>query len=204
MEWSDIGEGIAKVAPTIAGVLAGAGGTLVGGPALGSALNIGAKWAVGQLLDALGLPQDATPTDAAAALNNASPDVLLALKKADQDFAARMRELETADLDSARKRETVVRDNVPRNLAYLVVAGFFIVNIGLLIVFLLGLAAGWDAFTASIVGVIVQGITSAAMAVLMYYFGSSSAATAAASAGAELAERLKAPAGAGEWKIVRK
>lgn len=92
--------------------------------------------AVAAITEALGLGPDASDAEIAKKLATASPDTLLQLKKAEQDFAARMAELgfkSEADLEriaaddraSARNREIERQDWTPRVLAYLVTAGFF-------------------------------------------------------------------------------
>src|SRR5690348_454774 len=71
------------------------------------------------------------PTDetaASAALLNATPDQLLALKKAEQDFQVQIKALGISeeklvydDIANARAREMSVKDVTPRNLAYLII-----------------------------------------------------------------------------------
>ena len=87
---------VRTVAPTIA--------TAVGGPLAGMATR-----AISEAL--LGKP-DGTEEELAQAAANATPEQLLALKKAEQDFAVRMRELDidleriaNEDRNSARDRE---------------------------------------------------------------------------------------------------
>ena len=102
--------------------------TALGGPLAGGA--------VAAITKALGLGEDATDAEIATRLATASPEALVQLKKAEQDFAARMAELgfkSEADLEriaaddraSARNREIERQDWTPRVLAYLVTAGFF-------------------------------------------------------------------------------
>lgn len=102
--------------------------TALGGPLAGGA--------VAAITAALGLGPDASDAEIAKKLATASPDTLLQLKKAEQDFAARMAEMgfkNEADLEKiaaddradARHREASVMDWTPRILAYLVTAGFF-------------------------------------------------------------------------------
>jgi hypothetical protein len=102
---------VGSVAPTIA--------TALGGPLAGMAVKT-----VG---DALGL---ATATDdtVSAALQNATPDQLAAIKKADQDFAAKMKELDikldeldTQDRASARAMMIQTKAKTPAVLSYFVV-----------------------------------------------------------------------------------
>src|SRR4051794_24989640 len=87
---------LGAVAPTIA--------TAFGGPLAGQAV----RWVEG----ALGLPQLGDKEAAAAAIANATPDQILALKKADQDFAVHLKALDidleriaAGDRDSARRMQ---------------------------------------------------------------------------------------------------
>lgn len=102
--------------------------TALGGPLAGGA--------VAAITAALGLGPDASDAEIAKRLATASPDALVQLKKAEQDFAVHMATLgfkSTADLEriaaddraSARNREIERQDWTPRILAYLVTAGFF-------------------------------------------------------------------------------
>src|SRR6266853_1902519 len=138
---------IGTVAPVI--------GTALGGPLAGMAVK-----AVG---DALGL-QNPTEDTVSAALATATPDVLLKVKQADQDFARQMKSLDidleriqAADRDSARRMQTDTRSKVPALMALLITLGFFGILIGLMagklstgdsneLLLLLGaLAASWGA-----------------------------------------------------------
>jgi len=116
MDWKQI---VGTVAPWI--------GTALGGPLGGMA--------VGAIADALGL-SDKTEDALKQAISGATPEQMLALKKADQDFAVRMQELgfqntqalekiAADDRDSARKREMTVMDWTPRILACAITLGFF-------------------------------------------------------------------------------
>jgi len=116
MDWKDV---VGKVAPML--------GAALGGPLGGIALA--------SVADALGL-SDKTEAAITEALAGTTPEQLLALKNADQMFALKMQELvfadakdtltvEASDRNSARLREMSVKDNTPRNLAYIVTAGYF-------------------------------------------------------------------------------
>lgn len=90
MSWKDI---VRTVAPTL--------GAALGGPAGGMAVKFMADQFLGN--------PEATEQDVAAFVQNASPDQMLEIKKADQEFAVRMRELdidvfklEVADRQNAR------------------------------------------------------------------------------------------------------
>lgn len=107
-----------------------------------------------------------------AALLSATPDTLLALRKGEQDFTVRMRELGISedklvydDIANARAREVAVRDNTPRNLAYLVLA-----FAGLCIAATL---AGWTKVDSALAGTLIGYLVAEARSALAYYFGSS-------------------------------
>lgn len=155
----------AGVLSTVAPMLA----TAVGGPLAGAATAAIAK--------ALGLPQELPPEDVAFAVQNATPDQLLAIKKAEQDFAVAMKQLDItreqlayADTASARQREMAVKDWMPKALGILMVSA----SIGAVALVLLGYARVDDALAGSLVGLIV----GAGNQVIGYYFGSSAGSAA--------------------------
>ena len=148
---------VRTVAPSIA--------TAVGGPLAGMATR-----AISEAL--LGKP-DGTEDELIDAAAKATPEQLLALKKAEQDFAVRMRELEidlqridAADRSSAREREVKTGDWTPRVLAAAVTLGFFGV-LGYMIAY--GLPPqGGEALL-----VMLGTLGTAWGAIVSYYFGSS-------------------------------
>lgn len=161
----DIGGFLKGIAPTLASFLPGPLGPI-------------ASKIVG---DVLGVD----PTDSAAvgeALTHATPDQILALKKADQDFQVRMTELGFAnakdmekiaadDRSSARAREITTGDNTPKVLAGLVTIGFF----GLLTFILKwGVPAEGHDIIIAMVGI----LGTAWVSIMNYYFGSSSGSAA--------------------------
>ena len=148
---------VRTVAPSIA--------TAVGGPLAGMATR-----AISEAL--LGKP-DGTEDELIDAAAKASPDQLLALKKAEQDFAVRMRELEidlqridAADRNSARDREVKTGDMTPRALAAAVTLGFFGV-LGYMIAYGLPTQGG-EALL-----VMLGTLGTAWGGIVSYYFGSS-------------------------------
>jgi len=153
---------VGAVAPTLA--------TAIGGPLGGMAMKV--------VADVLGLPADSSEKDVSKAMAAATPDQLLALKQADQDFAVRMRELDidlekiaASDRDSARRREAQVRDWMPRVLAFVVVAGFM----ATVFLVLLGYVDGMkDPLMATTVGTLIGFVSAKCEQVVAYYFGSSS------------------------------
>ena len=113
-------ESILNLVRTVAPSLASA----VGGPLAGMAVRT--------ISDALLGKPDGTEAELAEAAAKATPEQLLALKKAEHDFTVRMRELDidleriaNADRDSARDREVKTRDWTPRILAGLITVGYF-------------------------------------------------------------------------------
>lgn len=153
---------VGAVAPTIA--------TAIGGPLGGMAMKV--------VAEVLGLPADSSEKDVSRAMAAATPDQLLALKKADNDFAVRMRELDidlekiaASDRDSARKREAQVKDWMPRVLSLVVVGGFM----ATVFLVLMGVVEGMkDPLTATTVGTLIGFVSAKAEQVIAYYFGSSS------------------------------
>ena len=113
---------VKSIAPTI--------GTALGGP-LGGVAGLA-------LAKVLGVPDSSGGDDSAlaAAVQGATPDQLLALKKADQDFALQMQELGFKNLEaleataagdraSARDREVKTQDWMPKALGLFITLGFF-------------------------------------------------------------------------------
>jgi uncharacterized membrane protein YeaQ/YmgE (transglycosylase-associated protein family) len=157
MDWKAI---IQTVAPWI--------GTALGGPLGGMAVS-----AIG---DALGL-SDKTEAAVKAALSGATPEQMLALKQADQQFALRMQELGFADIEKlaalaventkdARAMQMATRSLIPATLAVLITVGFFGVLVGML--------AGALKSSENQALLIMLGALGAAWgAVVNYYFGSS-------------------------------
>lgn len=155
MDWKNL---LGTVAPWI--------GTALGGPLGGMAATA--------LAEVFGLSEK-TEDAIKQALSGATPEQMLALKNADQQFALRMQELgfqnvqalekiAADDRDSARKREAAVMDYTPRILAYLIVGGF------------LGMAYGvlFKQMSADSVlaGTIIGYLSAKAEQVAAYYFGS--------------------------------
>jgi hypothetical protein len=166
MDWKDILGVVNKLAPTIA---AGLGGPLAGG-------------AVAALQKVFGLTEGGTTDDAqsalVAAISGATPDQLLAIKKADQDYAIRMQELgfknieslealATTDRDSARKREVEVKDRTPKILAYAITVGYFAVLAALML-------GAVDESSKDILYIMLGTLGTAWVGVINYYFGSTS------------------------------
>lgn len=112
-DWKQI---LGAIAPTLA--------TALGGPFAGMAVKAASEALLGR--------DDGSEEEVASALLGATPDQLVAVKKAGADFAIRMKELDVdldrihaGDRDSARKRQAATGDQTPRNLAYLYASAFF-------------------------------------------------------------------------------
>jgi hypothetical protein len=123
MDWSSI---VRTVAPWI--------GTALGGPLGGMAVEAAAN--------ALGL-SDKTTDAVKQAISGATPEQMLALKKADQDFALQMQSLgfkQLADMEAiaagdrkdARAMQIAQRSPVPALLSILVTVGYFSVLVGMM------------------------------------------------------------------------
>jgi len=148
---------LAQVAPVI--------GTAIGGP-FGALAGTAIK-------TVLGLPADSTEDATAQALAKATPEQLLALKQADNEFKLNMQKLgidlakiDAEDRASARQREMEVKDWTPRALAVGLTLGFF----GLL---------GWlvahepPAGSRDILNIMLGSLGTGWITMLAYYFGSS-------------------------------
>jgi hypothetical protein len=116
MDFSKIGGLLEQIAPTIA--------TAVGGPLAGMAVKT--------LSTAIFGHPDGSPEDVQAAMMNATPDQLIAVKNADYDFQVQMEQIgvdlekiAAGDRDSARQMQIATKDWVPRLLAMVVTLGFF-------------------------------------------------------------------------------
>ena len=143
-------------------------GTALGGPLGGMAVEAAAN--------AMGISSK-TADAVKQALSGATPEQMLALKKADQAFAMQMQALGFADTEKlaalaventkdARAMQVITRSNVPALLAVLITVGFF----GILVGMLLGVLSASDNQAL----MIMLGALGAAWgAVVNYFFGSS-------------------------------
>lgn len=155
MDWQSL---LKTVAPWI--------GTAIGGPLGGLAVD-----AIG---NALGL-QDKTVDSVKQVLSGVTGEQMLALKKADQDFAIAMQQLgfkQITDLEAitandrkdARDMQKVTRSLIPAVLSILVTVGFF----GLL----LGMVAGWFHIADSQALLLMLGSLTTGWGVVMaFWFG---------------------------------
>lgn len=132
--------------------------------------------AVGWACDALGLPEK-TETGLKQAIAGVTPEQMLALKNADQEFSLKMQEMGYSSLEKmealaientkdARAMQVQVRSRVPGALAVLITIGFF----GILV----GMMSGKLTTTDNQALLIMLGALGAAWgAVVNYYYGSS-------------------------------
>jgi len=153
MDWKAI---LSTVAPVLA--------SAAGGPLAGVAVQ-----AIGKALE---LPE-ATQESVEQAVLGASPETLLALKQADQQFVKDMKALdidvlkvEAGDRDSARQRQIATKDRAPDVLAAVVVITWGIIQYQLLTTII-------DPSMRELVARVLGTLDAALMAVLYYYFGSS-------------------------------
>lgn len=164
MGWLDLVEGIA---PTIA--------TCLGGPLAGAAVG-GLEQVFGITPAAGATVKDRTAAVSAAVLG-ATPEQLAAVRKADQDFQAKMAELgfkdtETIaqlaveDRESARGMQISTRSRTAPFLALLITGGFF--GTMLLVMFEPMVQAAHDAAT-----LLLGSLGTAWVSVVSFYFGSS-------------------------------
>jgi hypothetical protein len=156
LDWKSI---VSTIAPAL--------GLALGGPLGGLAAKT-----VAQVL--LGRPE-ATDDEMAQAVQNATPEQLLALKKADNDFKVQMRQMDIdlariaeGDRDSARRREAEVRGWANPVLATLVISGFFGV-----VAYIVAGKAQLSGEAGAVIGTVVGYVSAKADQVIAYYFGSS-------------------------------
>tara|TARA_R100000655_G_scaffold73163_2_gene111664 strand:+ start:1007 stop:1480 length:474 start_codon:yes stop_codon:yes gene_type:complete len=144
---------IGAVAPTI--------GTALGGPMGGMAMNM--------VSQALGCKN--TPKDVEKAVQNATPEELAELKKIDNDFEIKMKELdidlfamETADIQNARS--TFSSDWTSKVIGVLIICGFlgYIFTVTLM---------PPDANSDTIVSLVLGYLGGLASAIISFYFGAS-------------------------------
>ncbi|TCS62571.1 hypothetical protein [Varunaivibrio sulfuroxidans] len=162
MSGPDIWDAAKGILATVAPAL----GAAIGGPFGG----IAARTITGAIL---GAPSD-DPKAAAAAIAGATPQQLVALKKAESDFAAHMRELDiemeslaARDRDSARQRQVETKDKMPALIALAALAGFFGILGAMIFVPIPSDAMQPLAIMLGALGTLVTQIGA-------YYFGSSS------------------------------
>lgn len=153
MKFAKIKNLIGTLAPTI--------GTALGSPLAGMAANV--------VAEALGCKPEAKSIE--QAIQQATPEQMLELKKAETDFEIKLKELdvdifalETADIQDARTKFN--RDWTPRVLGFATILGF------LGYIFLVTLQPP-DANSDTIVSLVLGYLGGLASAVISFYFGAS-------------------------------
>ena len=113
-----------------------------------------------------------------SALLTATPDQLLALKKAEEDFELQLEKLGIEkdklvfdDIANARAREIAVKDATPRYLAYAITIGFFGI-LGYLVV------EGKPVAGGDVMLVMVGSLGTAWTGIVQYFYGSSAGSAA--------------------------
>jgi len=139
-------------------------GTALGGPLGGVAGTA--------IASALGVPDATDEAALAAAMQKATPDQLLALKQADNQFRLDMKkldlrpdELEVDDRKSAREAYSATKDSMVPLIAFVVIGGF-IAMVG-------GILFGNVKVESALAGTLIGYMSAKAEQVLAFYFGSS-------------------------------
>ena len=155
--WGKAKDILGAVAPTVA--------TVLGGPLAGLAV----KAVSGALLGR----DDGTPEEVAAAIQGATPEQLMAIKKVEADLKVQLKTLDVdleriaaSDRNSARDREVKTGDWTPRILAFGIVGAWAYIQYLLLTTVI-------DATMRELVARVLGTLDASLMAVLYYYFGSS-------------------------------
>ncbi len=148
---------IAGAAPQIAGAL--------GGPLAGAA--------VGALARAIFGEEGASEAEIEAALRDATPEQMLAIRRADNEFRIALRRaaveearIHAGDRDSARRRQEAMNDWAPSVLGVLIIFGFFVVLAAMLTQ---RLPEGAETEFSIMLGA----LATMTAAVVNYFFGSS-------------------------------
>jgi hypothetical protein len=152
-------------------------------PWIGAAATGGVPALVGmaavQVGQAFGTDVKATTDAIAQAIGGATPDQLLALKTADNDFAEKMQalgfqnaqaleQIAANDRDSARKMHTAVRDWSTPVLSYMIMVAFFSV-----LYLILSQSIDVPASMRDVVMMMIGTLTAAFTQVLNFRFGTS-------------------------------
>lgn len=156
MDWKNV---VGAVAPWLA--------TALGGPLAGEAVQV--------IGGALGLSEK-TEATIKQALSGLTPEQMLAIKQADNDFAIRMQQagfanveameaLYVKDISSARDRQVQTKDSTNTVLAYTIV-GSFIAMVGATLL-------GYSTIDSALAGTLVGYLSAKSEQVLAFYFGTS-------------------------------
>jgi hypothetical protein len=153
---------LGQVAPTIA--------TALGGPLAGVAVKT--------LSNALFGHEDGTEEQVFAAMANATPEQLAAIKKIDADFKMQMKSLDidleriaAGDRDSARKMQSEMKDWTPKALAFFITFGFFGALIWIMVF-------GIPQTGTEVLLMMLGSLSTSWTGVMQFYFGSSAGSKA--------------------------
>ncbi len=163
--FKSLGRALGSAAPTIA--------TALGGAAAGPVGVAIARAATKAVADALGVDLDSDPDQLEQALSLATPEQLAAVRRADQAFAATMREFDLDELRiaaedraSARQRQARTRDLMPGYIATVAMVGFFGILVAMIFVAIPDTARDPLMIMLGALGTLVTQVGA-------YYFGSS-------------------------------
>ena len=174
-----LGESLLGIAPTLANALLPG----VGGVVAGSALK-----AVSAAMGAKPGEEPGTPERIAQALSGGlTPEQMAALKKADNDFALQMKELDVDvmrlhadDRASARRMQVKTRSWAAPILAFTIVAAFIGTVIGVFVLMAVdGEQASSEPAMLTMLGAVIGYVSAKADSIVAYYFGSSEGGDAA-------------------------
>mgnify|MGYP006280920953 CR=1 FL=1 len=156
MDLGIFGKLIQNVAPTIA--------TALGGPVAGMAVKA--------LSNALLGHENGSEDDIMSALSAATPDQIAEIKRIDNDFKVKMKELDidlvkiaADDRASARKMYSETKTWLVPTIATVVICSFVSVTIGTLL--------GYAKIESAMAGTLIGYLSAKAELVLAFYFGSS-------------------------------
>ena len=152
-----LGQILAKTAPQLAHAL--------GGPLAGAAVSTIARVVFGR--------EAMSHAQIEAALDQASPEQWMALRRAEQEFeqamaahAVSFAQIAADDRDSARARHIALKDRSPAILGGLIIGGFFVVLGAMLVV-------GWPNGAPEAYSIMLGALATMTAAVVNYFFGSS-------------------------------
>lgn len=140
----------------------------------------------------LGVKPDAKSDGFALALANATPDQIAAIKKAEDDFAVQMKQLDiqtvedmeklaNEDRASARNREVAVKDHTPE-------AGFYMITVGFFCTLLFVAIHGINPQVHDLIIAMLASLGAAWVAAVNYFYGSSKGQDAQGKALADIAK----------------
>lgn len=144
-------------------------GTLLGGPLGGMAARQLSEFFLGK--------PDGTEEEIHAAMNVATPEQLVELRRIDADLkkvlveaGIKVEEMRYKDVDSARARQIAIKDLMPGFLGSIIVGGF----LGVVWRVVTGEVEGLnDPVKAGLIGSVIGYLSAKAEQVVSYYFGSS-------------------------------